>query len=122
MKYTLAVMIMSLMLFGCGKQDEHAGHDHGEMEMDKEAKMMATQAEQIIYHTCPMDEHKHIHGPEGEACSECGMKLVPAVTTTVEKMEYYGCPMEAHSHVRLDEAGTCEDCGMKLKPMRLKQG
>jgi len=121
MKYAIAALMMSLMLFGCGKKDEHAGHDHGEMQMDKSDKMLATQAEQVIYYTCPMDEHKHVHGAEGGQCTECSMALVPAVTTTTDKMEYYGCPMEAHSHVRQDEAGTCEDCGMKLKPMRLKK-
>ncbi len=72
----------------------------------------------LIYYTCPMDSHKHVHSNAPGTCAECGMELVAAGITTEEKMEYYGCPMEIHSHVRSDQSGTCAECGMELKPMR----
>ena len=75
--------------------------------------------ETLIYYTCPMDSHKHVHSSEPGTCSECPMALVKAVTTSVEKMDFYGCPMEAHSHIRGEEPGTCSECSMKFKPMRL---
>ncbi|MBC8344849.1 MAG: hypothetical protein ISR82_06815 [Candidatus Marinimicrobia bacterium] len=77
--------------------------------------------ERLIYYTCPMESHKHIHSGEAGKCPECGMKLVAAVVTSEDQMEYYGCPMASHSHVRSDEPGTCDECKMKLKPMRLKK-
>ena len=76
-------------------------------------------AETLIYYTCPMESHKHIHSSEPGTCSECSMVLVQAVTTSEEKMEFYGCPMEIHSHIRGEEPGTCSECSMTLKPMRL---
>jgi hypothetical protein len=75
--------------------------------------------ETLIYYTCPMESHKHVHNSEPGTCSECPMALVKAVTTSVEKMEFYGCPMESHSHIRREEAGPCTECSMTLKPMRL---
>ena len=119
--YRISAMLLvsMVMLLGCAQNDAHAGHDHA--EMDRNAKMMATTEEQLIYYTCPMVEHKHIHSGEPGTCSECGMTLVAGVTTTEEKGEYYGCPMLIHSHVRQDSSGTCDECGMKLKPMRLKE-
>ena len=77
--------------------------------------------EEVIYYTCPMEEHSHIHSSEAGECPECGMALVAAVETTEENAEFYGCPMEEHSHVRSSEPGRCPECGMFLKPMRLKK-
>lgn len=117
---TITIMILAgFAVIACAKQDVHAGHDHADAQTSREAKMMETQAERLIYYVCPMDEHSHIDASEPGPCSECGMDMVQGVTTTVEKMDYYGCPMLTHSHVRQDSAGTCADCGMKLKPMRL---
>ncbi len=83
------------------------------------ADTIAKVEEKIIYYTCPMEEHKHVHSDSAGTCSECGMALVAAVVTSEDKMEFYGCPMLAHSYVRSDQPGTCAECGMKLKPMRL---
>ncbi len=121
LRYLIISLFAGLFILGCARKDEHAGHDHSSMETSKKEKMMATTAEQVIYYTCPMDEHKHIHAREAGSCSECGMEMVAGVVTDEEQMEYWGCPMEAHAHVRLDAAGTCEGCGMNLKPMRLKK-
>ena len=78
-----------------------------------------TADERLIYYTCPMETHKHIHSAQPGNCPDCGMKLVPVLVTTEENKEFYGCPMEAHSHVRSDKPGPCSECGMTLKPMRL---
>ncbi len=101
-----------LMIAGCGNEKGLG---------DKASKMNAlTGSEEIlIYYSCPMDSHSHIHSREAGSCSECGMDMVKGVITTQENMDFWGCPMEAHAHVRTDSPGTCEDCGMKLKPMRL---
>jgi hypothetical protein len=118
MRY-LFILSFSLFLFACGQKDqaqtEDTHQDHAMMQSD--TTQMA--AEQVIYYTCPMEEHKHVHSAEPGKCPECGMDLVAGVVTTEDKMEFYGCPMLAHSYVRSDTAGTCPDCGMELKPMRL---
>ena len=115
------IIILGLILAACGKTDDHAGHNHAMADMKKETNAKVEETERVIYYTCPMDEHKHVHAREPGNCTECGMAMVAGVITSEEKMEYWGCPMEAHAHVRLDAAGTCEDCGMQLKPMRLKK-
>ena len=114
----IGLVIISLF-WACGKSKapETAGQkmDHSKMAMASGE----TDGEQLIYYTCPMESHKHVHSTEPGKCEECGMKMVAAVVTTESQSEFYGCPMEAHSHVRSDKPGVCEDCGMKLKPMRL---
>ena len=77
--------------------------------------------EEIVYYTCPMESHKHVHSAQPGECLECSMKMVPAVKTTDADAEFYGCPMPEHSHVRQAEPGSCDECGMKLVPMRLKK-
>ena len=120
MKYLWMTLLLAAFVVGCGGEKQaptmkHDGHDHAAME-----KPQATEdVEKLIYYTCPMESHKHIHSAEAGSCSECNMTLVPAVITAEDKMEYYGCPMEIHSHIRHAEAGRCEECKMELKPMRL---
>ncbi|MBC8403141.1 MAG: hypothetical protein H8E14_16765 [Candidatus Marinimicrobia bacterium] len=126
----VALALIGLVACGGKKQPEHkmasgspetmAMADHEKMKMGGEMKGMSDQ-EQLIYYTCPMEKHKHIHSQEAGNCTECGMKMVEAVVTTEDQAEFYGCPMEAHSHVRSDKPGVCESCGMKLKPMRLNK-
>ena len=121
MKYLTLGILFSALLIGCGsdkkaKVDEHEGHNHMQ-----EAKA-ETDGEKLVYYTCPMESHKHIHSKEPGQCSECNMTLVAGVITSEDKAEYYGCPMEIHSHVRHDEPGNCAECNMKLMPMRLQKG
>ncbi|MBL7052260.1 MAG: hypothetical protein ISS00_00755 [Candidatus Marinimicrobia bacterium] len=117
MKYLLISAIAAGFL-ACGGEkkeiDTHAGHNHAKHETTQFAK-----SERLIYYTCPMDSHKHIHHREMGKCEECGMSLVAGVITTEEKMDFYGCPMLMHSHIRQETAGKCDECGMALKPMRL---
>lgn len=91
--------------------------NHAGMTMQETAGKQA--GEQLIYYTCPMPEHKHVHSKEPGQCPECGMNLVQAVVTDTTQMEFWGCTMEDHSHVRQAESGKCPECGMNLKPMRL---
>ncbi len=121
MRVLLATTIVALILiWGCGQNKETKVEkaDHSEHKMDLAADSSGAE-EKLIYYTCPMKEHKHIHSAVPGICSECNMEMAAGVTTSKEKMEYYGCPMEIHSHVRSDKEGTCKDCGMDLKPMRL---
>ncbi|NQV14275.1 hypothetical protein HQ531_02370 [bacterium] len=122
MKYIIMSIACVAFLIGCGgeKKAEPMEHDpdaHAKMEKPQ----MQAMDEKLIYYTCPMESHKHIHSKEAGSCSECGMTLVPAVVTSEDKMEYYGCPMEIHSHVRQETPGKCDECGMDLKPMRLEK-
>ena len=99
-------------IVGCSKSDS-------ENPQPATPTDQAAVAETLIYYTCPMDAHKHVHSSKPGTCSECSMVLVKAVTTSVDKMDFYGCPMEIHSHIRSDEPGICPECSMALKPMRL---
>lgn len=97
---------------GCSKSDSDSAESSTPADQ-------SVAEEKLIYYTCPMESHKHVHSDQPGTCSECPMKLVKAVTTSVENMEFYGCPMEAHSHIRGESPGTCTECSMALKPMRL---
>jgi len=113
-------LLSSILIFmACGQKEqadkERVHEDHQMAAPDTTQKA----EEQLIYYTCPMEEHKHVHSDQPGTCPECGMELVAGVVTSEENMEYYGCPMEIHSHVRSDQPGTCAECGMELKPMRL---
>jgi hypothetical protein len=109
---SILIVMACVFLAGCSKSDSEnsqpAGQENGEV---------ATEA--LIYYTCPMESHKHVHSSQPGKCTECPMDLVKAVTTSEEKMDFYGCPMEAHSHIRGEESGKCTECSMDLKPMRL---
>jgi len=117
MRYLFFVFI-ALFLFACGKDQAHHDHSQKIHGMPKE-DVTKPSDERLIYYTCPMAEHKHIHSAQPGQCPDCGMELVAGVVTSEDKMDYYGCPMLTHSYVRSDTAGTCADCGMELKPMRL---
>ena len=97
---------------GCSKKE-------AESSEETTPAAVAEVEESLIYYTCPMESHKHVHSAQPGTCPECQMVLVRGVTTSVENKEFYGCPMETHSHIRLSEPGTCPECTMALKPMRL---
>ncbi|MCF7808385.1 MAG: hypothetical protein K9N38_07670 [Candidatus Marinimicrobia bacterium] len=120
MKYLLSIGLMSVILFACGGQKDSAQTVKKEQAMHEGTDHAMADGEQLIYYTCPMESHKHIHSREPGKCPECNMVLVEGVVTSEDKMEYWGCPMLIHSHIRHAEPGTCAECKMKLKPMRLK--
>ncbi len=128
MKYLLTTLTVVALIVSCGDKEKAVAMNHenqGEMKQDDHATMDKTMevsdGEKLIYYTCPMASHKHVHSSESGVCPECNMTLVPGVITSVDKLEYYGCPMEIHSHVRQDAPGRCAECKMELKPMRLKK-
>ena len=106
-----------IILVGCGQQQS----DNSEAVSDDSVVAQVADYERIIYYTCPMDEHKHVHSDKPGKCTECDMALVPGVITQMDKAEYYGCPMLIHSHIRSEAPGKCAECGMELMPMRLVQ-
>ena len=111
-----------VFLFSCG-QDQKS-KERSLSEQSQEEKKNNSQIhpdEKLVYYTCPMEEHKHIHSDEPSKCPECNMDMVAVVETTNESKEYYGCSMAEDSHVRHDKPGNCEECGMELKPMRMQK-
>lgn len=119
MKYLFVVTLFSVLLISCGGEKDTAAKSKPTMAMHESAAQIG--GEKLIYYTCPMESHKHIHSSEPGSCPECNMTLVQGVITSVDKMEYYGCPMKIHSHIRHENPGKCEECKMELKPMRLKK-
>jgi len=89
------------------------------ISMEETSKTMMASA--VVYYTCPMESHKHVHSVEADTCTECGMALIPVVKGTDEDHDFYGCSMEEHSHVRSDEPGTCAECGMALVSLKFSQ-
>ena len=120
MKHLLMILLVAVVVISCGGQKEAPAMKHDDHAAMEKTKAPADE-EKVIYYTCPMESHKHIHSPAPGYCTECKMELVPGVITAEEKMEYYGCPMLIHSHVRQEEPGRCAECKMELKPMRLKK-
>ncbi|MCK5685027.1 hypothetical protein KAJ27_12935 [bacterium] len=117
----LVVVFTSIAIFAqCKDKTETSNKEDCSEPCTKDTKeVIMGENENIIYYTCPMPSHKHIHSSTLGKCSECNMELVAAVVSDEKDKEFYGCPMEAHSHVRQEKPGKCDECGMKLKPMRL---
>lgn len=115
MRVFCILLALSLVLaVGCSKKEPESSG-----EATPAPAAVAEVEESLIYYTCPMESHKHVHSDQPGSCPECQMALVRGVTTSVENREFYGCPMETHSHIRRNEPGTCSECSMTLKPMRL---
>jgi len=119
----IILLVVALGMLACG----------GKKTVDKQTKMEAHQnvtanemsesikGEKVMYYTCPMESHKHVHSQEAGKCPECGMNLVAVVVADANNNDFYGCPMPIHSHVRSDQPGKCDECGMNLKPMRMEK-
>ena len=110
--FCVLLVFASVFVVGCSKNDSE-----NSQEASPVGDVLVEEA--LIYYTCPMDSHNHVHSKEPGKCPECQMTLVKGVTTSVEKMDFYGCPMEIHSHIRGQEPGKCPECSMALMPMRL---
>ena len=108
----IGIVAIVIGVVSCGGEKKEKG-------VPETAAPEKAETEEVLYYTCPMEAHKHVHSEQPGNCPECGMKMVPVVKTTEANSEFYGCPMPAHSHIRHAEPGTCEECGMKLIPMRL---
>ncbi len=100
-----------------GKMMKNMDHDKMMKNMKhKEGMEMMPSDSTVLYYTCPMESHKHVHSDEPGKCSECGMALVAIKKASAEKAEFYICPMESHSDSRSDKPGKCQECGMDMIP------
>jgi hypothetical protein len=115
-------LVLALGLLACG------GKKTAEEQTKQEIQGVATQemsesikGDKVMYYTCPMETHKHVHSQEAGKCPECGMELVAVVEADESNKDFYGCPMPIHSHVRSDQPGKCNECGMELMPIRLEK-
>ncbi|MCJ7801388.1 MAG: hypothetical protein MUP82_03415 [Candidatus Marinimicrobia bacterium] len=122
-KMILTIIVATILgLVACNSEkttmDDSKQAEKAKSMEETSKKMMASA---VVYYTCPMESHKHVHSMEADTCSECGMVLIQVVKGTDEDHDFYGCQMAEHSHVRSDEPGTCAECGMDLMPMRLEK-
>ena len=120
MKRFLVILgpVLVLGILACTRENKAEEAEAG--PITDEPAVQVAEVERVLYSTCPMESHKHIHANEEGTCPECGMTLVAVVQTEETHAEFYGCPMPEHRHVRHGEPGTCEECGMKLVPMKLE--
>lgn len=116
------LLVVPFLLLACGGKKTADEQTKQEVQAISTHEMSDSGIEDnVMYYTCPMESHKHIHSQEAGKCPECGMKLVAAVEGDENNADFYGCPMPVHSHVRSDQPGKCDKCGMDLIPMRLEK-
>ncbi|MEE9165939.1 MAG: heavy metal-binding domain-containing protein [Candidatus Neomarinimicrobiota bacterium] len=116
--HILFVSLLWVGFFACA-QEKKGEETEGPPAVAEEPAAEVAQGEKIMYYTCPMEAHKHVHSQEAGNCPDCGMDLVSVVQTDGTDFEFYTCPMPEHSHVRHSEPGECDECGMKLLPVKL---
>ncbi len=115
-------LVIALGLLACGGKKTVEEHTSQEVKSVTTHEMSESiKGDKVMYYTCPMETHKHVHSQEAGKCPECGMALVAVVEGDENNMDFYGCPMPIHSHVRSDQPGKCDECGMDLMPMRLEK-
>lgn len=117
------LLVVPFLLLACGGKKTADEQTKQEVQAVSTHEMPDSEIEDnVMYYTCPMESHKHVHSQEAGNCPECGMALVAVVVVGDENnMDFYGCPMPVHSHVRSDQPGKCDECGMDLMPMRLEK-
>ncbi len=115
-------LVLALGLLACGGKKTAEKQTIQEIQGVAAHEMSESiKGDKVMYYTCPMESHKHIHSQEAGKCPECGMELVAVVEADEGNKDFYGCPMPIHSHVRSDQPGKCDECGMDLKPMRMEK-
>lgn len=101
-KYTFYIVILSLLLYACKREQTH---DHSDQASQEER-----------YYTCPM--HPSVRSDTPGSCPVCGMDLVKKTAKKAiaesngEGEVIYTCPM--HPTVSSDKPGKCPLCGMDL--------
>ena len=80
------------------------------------AKIQA--GDRVLYYTCPMPEHAHIHAANPGKCPLCAMTLIPMMGPS-ETPSLYHCPM--HPEITSDKPGLCPKCEMDLVPVKNPQ-
>lgn len=118
----IILLVTSLVLLACGGKKTAEEQTKQEVQGVTTHEMSESEiGDGVIYYTCPIETHKHIHSQEAGKCPECGMNLVAFVEGNESNKDFYGCPMPKHSHVRSNQPGKCDECGMDLMPMRLEK-
>ncbi|MFC1528170.1 heavy metal-binding domain-containing protein [Candidatus Neomarinimicrobiota bacterium] len=119
-KMILTIIVATILgLVACNSEKttmDNSKQGDKTMHVKETSESMAENA--VVYYTCPMESHKHIHSQEAGKCTECSMSLVAVVEGDMNDVDFYGCPMAEHSYVRSDEPGTCAECGMTLMPLK----
>ena len=119
-KIILTIIVATILgLVACNSEKttmDNSKQGDKTMHVKETSESMAENA--VVYYTCPMESHKHIHSQEAGKCPECSMSLVAVVEGDMNDVDFYGCPMVEHSYVRSDEPGTCAECGMTLMPLK----
>ena len=78
-QYTI-LLVMLLLLLACGSKKTAEEQTTLEVPAISNHEMSdSIIGNKIMYYTCPMKSHKHIHSNEAGKCPECGMELVAAV-------------------------------------------
>ena len=115
-------LVVSLGMLVCG------GKKSAEEQTKQEVPAVATHemyesiiVDKVMYYTCPMEDHKHVHNHVAGKYPECGVELVAVVMGDESNRDFYSCPMAEHSHVRNDQPGKCGEGGMELVPIRLEK-
>lgn len=115
-------LVIALGLLACGgKKAAEEQTKLGVQAVSTHEISDSVKGDKVMYYTCPMETHKHVHSQEAGKCPECGMELRAVVEGDENNMDFYGCPMVEHSHVRSDQPGKCDECGMDLMPMLLEK-
>ena len=73
-----------------------------------------------LRYVCPMPSHAGILYDQPGDCPLCGMKLVPARSTSNpagQRIDHYTCPMPEHHSVHEEQPGKCPLCRMTLVPV-----
>jgi len=118
----LIFLVVSFLLLACGSKKNADEQTKQEVQAVSTHEINKSKiGDKVMYYTCPMESHKHIHSQEAVKCPECNMELVAVVESNKNNMDFYGCPMPIHSHVRSYQPGKCDECGMDLMPMRLEK-
>ena len=115
------LLVVPFLMLACGGKKTTDEQTNQEIQVSTHEMTDSETEDNVMYYTCPMESHKHIHSNKAGKCDECGMALVAVVGSDESNMDFYGCPMPVHSHVRSDQPGKCSECGMDLMPMRLKK-
>ena len=122
-KMILTIIVVTILgLVACNSEKttiDDSKQAEKTISMEETSKTMMASA--VVYYTCPMESHNHIHSQEAGKCELCEMDLVSVVKGTEEHKDYYGCPMAEHSYVRSDEPGTCAECKMVLVPLKFSK-
>ncbi|MFQ6616987.1 MAG: heavy metal-binding domain-containing protein, partial [Fidelibacterota bacterium] len=80
--------VLVLGILACAREKEGEGTETSAEE--RELAVQGSELGKVLYYTCPMESHKHVHSGEEGTCPDCGMTLIPVVQTAEADAEFYG--------------------------------